>query len=167
MNRKKKININDIQLIVYDFDGVMTNNTAILSEDGRESVLVNRSDGLAVSMLRRSGVRQLILSTERVNLTRMRAKKLKIPVLSSTSNKKHTLTIYCKKKRVNLKNVMFVGNDINDLEVVKMVGYPIAPIDAYRAVKENAVMIIKAKGGEGVIRELYDILKGELEHGKE
>lgn len=158
MGKNRKINIKDIRLIVYDFDGVMTDNRVIVSEDGKESVVVNRSDGLAISRIRRSGVPQLILSTESNPVVKIRAEKLDIPALSGISSKKDALINYCKKNNVELKNTLFVGNEINDLDAMKIVGYPVAPGNACRLVLKTAKFITKANGGEGVIRELLDIL---------
>lgn len=166
MRNEAKISINDVDLIAYDFDGVMTDNKVIISESGKEYVVVNRSDGLAISKIKEMGIPQLILSAETNNIVKIRARKLNIPVLSGVKDKKKVIISYCNKKNFDLKKVIFVGNDISDTEVMKIVGYPIAPQDAYKIVKGKAAMITKAKGGEGVIRELYDILKGQPGHGK-
>ena len=163
---KPKININDVDLIAYDFDGVMTDNKVIISENGKESVVVNRSDGLAISKIKEMKIPQLILSEEINNIVKIRARKLNIPVLSGVKDKKNVITSYCNRKNIDLKKVVFVGNDISDSEVMKIVGYPIAPQDAYKIIKEKAILITRAKGGEGVIRELYDILEGKPGHGK-
>jgi len=155
----KKIFFKDIQLIVYDFDGVMTDNTVIVTEDGKEAVVVNRSDGLAVSKIKEKGIPQLIISAETSRVVAARAKKLGISCLSGVRNKKETLISYCRKKNINPKNVLFAGNDINDLDAMIIIGYPVAPKDACREVKKIAIFITKAKGGKGVVRELLDVLE--------
>ena len=126
----------DISLIVYDFDGVMTNNKVILSEDGLESVVVNRSDGLAVEIFKKHNLPQMIMSKERNKIVSVRAKKLGIPVLQSVNDKKVAIEGYCNKINIDLKNVIYVGNDLNDLCVMQAVGHPIAPIDACQAVRD-------------------------------
>lgn len=161
-----KIKIKDIDLIAYDFDGVMTDNKVFISENGKESVVVNRSDGLAVSKIREMKIPQLILSSEVNNIVKVRAGKLNIPVLSGVKDKKKVIISYCNRKNFDLGKVVFVGNDISDSEVMEIVGYPIAPQDAYEIVKKKAIIITRAKGGEGVIRELFDILEGKPGHGK-
>lgn len=161
MPKKIYIDCGAIQLIVYDFDGVMTNDKVIVSEDGKESVMVNRGDGLAVSMIRNIGIPQLILSTETNKIVKARAKKLSVPVLSGIADKKKALRRYCHRNNIDLKKVVFVGNDINDIDAMRIVGYPITPKDAHKTVKKNAKLITKAKGGEGVVRELYSVLKKE------
>jgi len=147
------------QLFVYDFDGVMTDNTAILNEEGIESVVINRSDGLAVRYFYNLGIQQLILTTETSAVVNHRAKKLQIPIISGSENKKEALTLYCQKNSIPLKNVLYIGNDLNDLEVMKCVGYPLCPSDAYPEIKAIAKWIIPVAGGKGVIRYLLEKFK--------
>ena len=146
----------DIDLIVYDFDGIMTDNRVIVSQDGTESVTVNRGDGIAVDMIRSLGIQQLIISTETNPVVRARANKLKLKVIDSCSDKKSALENYCATNGIPLGRVIYVGNDINDLDAMNSVGYPIAPFDAHPDVKAIAKLATTAKGGEGVIREIAD-----------
>ena len=150
-----------IELIAYDFDGVMTNNTAIVFQDGTEAVVVNRADGLGIKMISQLNIPQIILSTEENPIVSIRARKLKLPCLQGIENKQNTLESHCQKNNINLKNVIYIGNDINDLEVMKIVGYPLAPADAYHSIKMIASQILHSKGGEGVVRELAEMFKGE------
>jgi len=157
LSKPPRINKKDIQLIVYDFDGVMTNNKVIVSEDGRESIIANRSDGLGVELLKKKDIKQVILSTESNNVVCARAKKLNLPVIYACKDKKNALQKYCGKMKYNLSKVAYIGNDINDLEAMKMVGYPIATADARIEIKKISKIITKTIGGDGVIRELLDI----------
>ena len=153
-----KIDIKEIDLIIYDFDGVMTNNQVLVGEDGKESVFCNRSDGLAISKIKEMELSQIIISTETNKVVEKRAAKLKIPVIQSADNKKELIIEYCQEQGLDLKRVIYVGNDINDLEAMKLVGYPIAPSDTGKELKNIARIVTKTKGGEGVIRELLDKL---------
>ena len=157
-NKQFKVSIKDIQLIVYDFDGVMTDNRVIVFQDGIEAVIVNRADGLGVERLRVSGIPQLILSTETNPVVKTRAGKLGLDAIISCKDKEIALKKYCEQNNYELKKVVYVGNDLNDLEVMKMVGIPIAPADAHQKIKAVAKLITNAKGGEGVIRELSDFI---------
>lgn len=152
----KKIDIKNIDLIIYDFDGVLTDNKVLVMEDGREAVFCNRSDGLAISKIKQIGTSQMIVSTEVNKVVEVRAKKLEIPVLQNVNNKKALVEKYCQEQNIDLNKVIYVGNDFNDLEVMKIVGFPVAPADATEEIKDIARIITKAKGGEGVIRELLD-----------
>lgn len=143
-------------LICYDFDGVMTDNRVYVMQDGTETVAVNRSDGLAVSALRRAGVAQIILSTEENPVVGARARKLKIPVLQGLKDKAETLRAHAAEAGVDLARTVFIGNDINDLGVMRIVGFPVAPSDAYPTILAIAKHVTHAGGGAGVIREFCD-----------
>lgn len=157
------IKLEEIRLIVYDFDGVMTDNKVILHEDGFESVIVNRSDGLAVEMIKKLGIRQLILSKENNRVVVSRANKLNIPVLHGIDNKKDILSQYCIENSIALENVVYIGNDINDVEVMQVIGYPICPKDAYPEVRAVAKFVIHVNGGDGVVRELLKYIEKRQE----
>ena len=148
-------------LLIYDFDGVMTDNRVLVNEDGKEAVFVNRSDGLAVSAIKQMGIKQLIVSTEANPVVLVRAKKLGIPVINAVSDKKRAVEEYLKQEKINKTSVAFVGNDINDKEAMEYIGWPIAPADAHAEIKKIARIVLKTKGGYGVIRELLDRL-GEI-----
>lgn len=148
-----------IKLIVFDFDGVMTDNRVLVNEKGEEAVWVNRSDGLAVEMIRKMGIPMLILSTETNPIVSVRAKKLNLPVLQAVSNKKEALLDYCNSEKIDLTEVMYVGNDINDLPAMELVGYKVVPSDAYEEVKQISDIVLSSKGGGGVVRELADLIK--------
>lgn len=153
----------DISLIVYDFDGVMTNNKVMVSEDGLESVVVNRSDGLAVEIFKNNNLPQLIISKERNKIVSVRAKKLGIQVLQSIDDKKDALENYCSEKCIDLDKVIYVGNELNDLPVMRIVGHPVAPCDACKEVRDLAELVVAVEGGNGVVRELlnhFDLKKG-------
>lgn len=145
-------------LIVFDFDGVLTDNRVLVLEDGREAVFCNRADGLAFDMLRRAAIPTLILSTETNPVVSVRARKLQVPVLQSVSSKVQTLQSYCENHKIPMLSVMFIGNDINDLEVMKAVGYPVAAADAHPHVKAVARFISRCAGGEGVARDIVENL---------
>ncbi|MBF0380654.1 MAG: HAD hydrolase family protein [Magnetococcales bacterium] len=146
----------DIALLVYDFDGVMTDNRALLLEDGTEAVFINRGDGYGVGQLKKLGFKQLILSTETNPVVSARGRKLNIEVIQGSSDKRATLTTYCKNNSIDLNAVLYVGNDLNDLEVMQIVGFPVAPADSHPEIIAIARHVTKAKGGYGVIKEISE-----------
>lgn len=150
---------NKIDLIVYDFDGVMTDNKVYVDQNGREMVQVNRSDGLAISEIKKLDIKQIIISTETNPVVSARAKKLKIFCLQGVENKKVALIDYCKKNDYQLQNVAYIGNDINDKEVMKIAGFKFCPSDSHESIKMISDLIFYTKGGGGVIRELLDLIK--------
>lgn len=157
----KKINYKEIDLIVYDFDGVMTDNKVYTFSNGKEAVICNRSDGLAVGIINGLGIPQLILSTETNPVVSRRAEKIGIPLLCGVKNKKATLVKFCNKNKLKLKKTIFIGNDLNDLDVIEAVGISICPADAHREVKKRVDIKLSKKGAEGVIMEFLDFLRNE------
>jgi YrbI family 3-deoxy-D-manno-octulosonate 8-phosphate phosphatase len=155
-NQRKKLSAADVKLVVYDFDGVMTNNLVLLREDGLESVSVNRSDGLAIEMIKKRGIPQIILSKEKNKVVEARARKLGIPVIQGVDHKKDILLSYCSEHGIHVKDVAYIGNDINDLEVMKIVGHPVCPSDAYDEVKRFVKIQLDASGGNGVVRDFLN-----------
>jgi YrbI family 3-deoxy-D-manno-octulosonate 8-phosphate phosphatase len=158
-NKKYDCILKNIELIVYDFDGVFTNNKVIVREDGIESVVVSRADGMAINKIREMGITQLILSTEKNKIIESRAKKIGISFFNSIDDKKAFLKTYCNDNNISFKNVIYVGNDLNDLEAMKMIGYPICPADACDEIKNISKLILITNGGEGIARELIKYLK--------
>jgi len=144
-----------IDLIVYDFDGVMTDNRVLVLEDGREAVFCNRSDGLAIARIKSLGIPQLILSTETNKVVAARSAKLGLEVLHGVNDKKTVLAQYCATHGYLLDRVVFIGNDVNDLDVMNAVGMPLCPSDAHETIRA-AASVIGRKGGDGVIRAFYD-----------
>lgn len=165
-NNITRIPTETIELIVYDFDGVMTDNRAIIFQDGTEAVIVNRADGLGIDHLRTLDIAQLILSTETNPVVKARASKLRVEAIIGCGDKKKALLNYCKQNNCNLENTVYLGNDLNDLEVMKVVGFPIATADAHSDIKTVAKFITKSKGGEGVVRELAEILEKSVKKPK-
>ncbi len=152
--------LEDLDMLVFDFDGVFTNNKFSLNSKGKESVVISRADGLAVKILINKKIPMLVLSSEKNDIVRYRCKKLGINYKNGVENKINFLKDYFSKKHINKKNVLYIGNDINDLESMKYVGYPVAVNDAVDIVKKNSRIILESKGGSGAIRELVSILIG-------
>lgn len=147
-----------VRLVVYDFDGVMTDNRVFVDQDGRETVAANRSDGLGVGMIRRLGVDQCILSTETNPVVLARAAKLGLDAEVAVENKKAALPALAARRGVALADVLYVGNDVNDAGAMRLAGFRVTPADAHPAVAALAGYVTLARGGHGVVRELADLL---------
>ena len=124
---KSHILNNKIKLVVYDFDGVMTDNKVYIDQNGNEIVQVNRADGLGVAEIKKMEIEQIIMSTETNPVVSARAIKLDIPCLQGLDNKKDALLDYSKKNDIDLKKVAYVGNDINDKDTMAIVGLTFCP----------------------------------------
>ena len=136
----------------------MTDNKVYLDQAGREMVQVNRADGLGVSGIKKLGLRQIILSTEKNPVVRQRSKKLGLTCLQGISDKTHALKKCCQKNNISLDEVAHVGNDINDLDAMELAGITFCPADAHNSIKKISDHVLKSKGGQGVVREILDHL---------
>jgi 3-deoxy-D-manno-octulosonate 8-phosphate phosphatase (KDO 8-P phosphatase) len=150
--------LRNIKLIVFDFDGVFTDNKVLVSEDGLESAACFRSDGLGLAMLRDLNIKMAIISGEKNSLVQTRAKKLCLDCYHGVDEKETVLESIVAQSEVNFSQVAFVGNDINDLSCLKIVGLPVVVGDAYPQVKKVARLVLKRKGGAGAVREFCELL---------
>lgn len=150
--------LSSVRLIVFDFDGVFTDNTVYVSQDGIESVRCWRSDGLGLARLRSINVKTYIISTEANPVVTMRAKKLQISCKQGVKDKAKTILETCQEFGIPPENTMFVGNDINDIPAFKSVGIPVAVADAYSEVLPHVVYSTEKCGGFGAVREICDLV---------
>lgn len=153
-----KKNIPDIKMFLTDCDGCLTDAGMYYSEFGDELKKFNTKDGMGFAKLREKGIITGIITSESVKLNQRRADKLKLDVLvEGCKDKSSAIQNLCKQYDINAENVIYVGDDINDIEAIKMVGWGCAPSDAMSQVKAAANYVTKAKGGSGVIREIVDL----------
>lgn len=155
----------DIDAVVLDFDGTQTDDRVWIDADGRETVAVHRGDGLGVARLVRAGVTVLILSTEANPVVSTRARKLNVPVLQGIARKDHALALWAETHSIDLRRVLYLGNDVNDLSCFSLVGWPTAVADAQPEVLDRARTVTERRGGHGAVREIASWLLGkELLH---
>ncbi len=147
----------DFDALITDFDGVHTNDTAVVQQDGTESVVVSRSDGLGVAMLTDAGIPMLILSKERNPVVSARAQKLRVEVLQGVDDKLSALLRWATARGIPLERIAYVGNDVNDIACLRRVGWPVVVQDAHPAVRAHARIILRRAGGYGALRELIDL----------
>ena len=132
----KKNNLINIKVIIFDFDGVFTDNYAILHSSGKESVFINRSDGIGIKILKKVGYKLFVVSSEKNSIVKERSKKLKIKFFNFIKNKLLILNKISKNLNIPLKQFMYVGNDINDYEAMISVGYRLCPSDSHTLIKK-------------------------------
>lgn len=147
-----------IKLLVFDFDGVMTDNRVLVQENGSESVLCDRGDGLGISKLKKTGLDIIVLSTEKNSVVKMRCKKLGLEYIQNSDNKLNELKKIAKSKGLKPNQIAYVGNDINDLECMAWVGLSIAVENAVLEVKAVAHFLTENEGGKGAVREICDVI---------
>ena len=144
------------RVVVTDFDGVHTDDSAWVDAAGTEHVRVSRSDGMGVALLRRAGVPVLILSTEQNAVVRARAEKLQVEVVHGVDDKASVLRQWAADRGVDLAEMAYLGNDVNDLPAMALVGWPVAVADARSEVLAAARVVLTRSGGDGAVRELAD-----------
>lgn len=147
-----------IDLIVLDFDGVLTDNRVWVDQNGMERVAAHRGDGMGISLLKKAGYRVVILSTETNPVVTARARKMDIPVYQGVDKKGEVLKKLLAEVGVVGENVIYVGNDVNDLPCFPLVGCAVAVADAHPHVLSQANLVLKTRGGFGAIRELADLI---------
>lgn len=158
-NKRRKLP-DRVDLIVFDFDGVMTNNLVYVNQDGVESVAANRSDGMGIVRLRKTGIKAMVISTETNPVVKARCKKLKLPMIQGVDNKDVVLREYLETNGFNPNNVIFVGNDINDVPCFSIVGCSLAVADAQPVALRQADIVLQHSGGYGAVREVCDLVMG-------
>jgi N-acylneuraminate cytidylyltransferase len=149
-----------VDLIICDFDGVLTDNRVWVDRDGRESVAAFRSDSIRVKELRGTGIELLILSSEVDPVVAARAKKMGVEAIHGVGvhDKGRVLREILERRNVNAENVIYVGNDLNDLPCFEVAGWSVAVADAYPEVLRAADFVLSKAGGHGAVRELIDLL---------
>lgn len=147
-----------VDLVVFDFDGVMTNNQVLVLQDATEGALCNRSDGLGVGMLKKAGIPALVLSKEQNPVVGARCKKLDLECHQGIDDKLPYLRRLLAERNIPIERVAYVGNDLNDVACMSQVGLPIAVADAFEPALRAARLITRAKGGVGAVREVIDQL---------
>ncbi|MDB9938753.1 HAD hydrolase family protein [Candidatus Thioglobus sp.] len=155
-----KISIENIDAFVFDFDGVLTNNLVQMDENGTESVSCSRADGLAFDVLKKLNKPAYILSTEKNLVVSERARKLNIPAIQGVSDKVEAINKLADECRYNLKNILYVGNDLNDYLVMQLCGYSACPEDSHPKIKHMSDICLNTNGGNGVVRELLEDVLG-------
>lgn len=151
-----------VKLLVFDFDGVFTDNLVFVFEDGREAVRCSRADGLGLAKLRRRGMPMCIVSTEVNPVVGARAKKLQLRCVQGCADKAAALDSLLAEAGCTDAQLAYIGNDINDLPCLARAGLPIVVADAHADVLAHALYRTSARGGHGAVREVCDLFDSVL-----
>lgn len=165
---KNSLDISRVHTVVFDFDGVFTDNQVYVDSSGNELVKCSRADSYGLDLLRKSAAKRMIdffvLTTESNSVVLKRCQKMGIDCFDSQSNKQSFLEGWLKKNRADFENsllgVAYFGNDLNDLEVMSRVGISFAPADAHPSIKKVATFVLNSTGGSGFVREGIELLLG-------
>ena len=150
--------LKQVRFVVFDFDGVLTDNRVLVGDDGGEYVFCSRADSLGLEALARAGIGLMILSTEAHPVVSARAAKLKIECVQGLGRKWIELQRILVDRGIPIESVAYVGNDVNDSECLRNVGVPICVADAHPDVRPLAKLITSERGGRGAVREICDLV---------
>ena len=157
--------INDISIIISDFDGVFTDNSVWVDENGIEQVKCSRFDGIGISKLKSNGVELVVVSTEPNKVVLKRCEKLKIEAYNNIDNKGSFVKDLLERKGLKKKNALFIGNDENDIPALEYVEFGVGVADSYKTFFNSIQYVLSKNGGDGAIRELCEVIvkkKNEL-----
>ena len=148
----------NVSLVVFDFDGVMTDNHVWVHQSGAEAVRCHRGDGLGIARLKKAGFEVMVLSTEANPVVTARCQKLKIEAIQDCGDKLAALQELARGRSLSAAQIAYVGNDLNDVACLRWVGWPIAVADAPAEVRALAKWVTRLPGGRGAVREVADQL---------
>ncbi len=154
-----------VDLVVLDFDGVLTDNRVWVDAEGREWVAAHRGDGWGLARLREAGVQVVVLSTETNPVVTARCRKLGLPVVQGVADKGAALRDLLAQRGVDPARTVYVGNDVNDLPCFPLVGCALVVADAHPEARARADRVLRRPGGRGAVRELCDLLLSGMKSG--
>ena len=159
MTQKNLKNLKSIKLVITDVDGVLTDGGMYYSETGKIFKKFNTKDGMGVEILHNLGIKTIFLTRENSKIAKLRAKKVNADsCYVNIKNKSSIIKKICREFHVKPQNIGYIGDDLNDLEIMKQVGFTASPIDSNKAIRKLSDLKCKTKGGNGVFREFADFI---------
>ncbi len=152
-----------VEGLALDFDGVLTDNRVMTFPDGTEAVSSDRSDGMGIEMLRHAGIPMVVLSKEQHSVVAARCRKLGLDHTHGIDDKLTAFRAWIDEHGLDPASVVFVGNDVNDVECLELAGCGVAVADAHPAALAVADVVLTRTGGRGAVRELAELI---LSHTK-
>jgi YrbI family 3-deoxy-D-manno-octulosonate 8-phosphate phosphatase len=147
-----------VAALAMTFDGVHTDNRVLVSQDGTQSVWCNRSDSVGIELLQSSGVSVVVLSKERNPVVKARCEQLEIPCIQGADDQLAALKQWADDAHVDAAQLVFLGNDVQDLECLRWAGCAVAVQDGHPEVLRNAHLALAQSGGNGAVRELCELI---------
>lgn len=171
MSKQVYPKIPKIKMFLTDCDGCLTDGGMYYSEKGDELKRFHALDGMGFRLLKERGILTGVITGEKKELNQRRCKKLNLDILEQgVQDKLSVVKRLCEKYNISLQNVVYIGDDINDLEVVKAVGFGCSVPNAMEEVKNAAVYVTTKSGGQGAVREIVELIilkeKNEILHEK-
>ncbi len=158
-SNKKRAFPEKISLVLMDFDGVMTDDRVWVDENGHEMVVAHRGDGMGVAMVQQKlGIDLIVISKEKNPVVARRCEKLHVLYHQGVDKKSTVIDTILAERNLDKKEVVYIGNDINDLECFEKVGFRVCPADAHEVIRRKADLVLRKPGGMGAVREFCDLL---------
>ncbi len=159
LSEEYKEKLSKISLLVMDVDGTLTDGSMYYTENGDTMKKFNVRDGMGIILLQKAGIKTAFLTSEQSMITKKRAEKLEIDyIFLGSRNKTADLTSLAKLANISFENIAYIGDDINDLPCMSMVGFSACPLDSHDIIKNSAHYICQHIGGAGAIRELCELM---------
>ena len=160
---KNKLN-KDLKVLFIDFDGVLTNNKVIVNEQGIESVVCNRADSLYADLLKKKFfIEIIVISSEKNKVVKTRSEKMNLYCVQGIASKFDYINQYILDTKLDFKNLIYIGNDLNDFDAMKKCFLKICPSDSATEIIEISDIVLQTKGGDGILREVYEIFRKKYE----
>ena len=148
-----------IKLVISDVDGVLTDGGMYYNEEGEYMKKFNTRDSMGMELLLQKGIKTILMTRENSKIVKERVKKIKmVDLYSDVIKKEEMIPEILKKYSVSSDEIAYVGDDVNDVEIMKKVGFSATPFDGNFADKENADYTCKMEGGKGAFREIADLI---------
>lgn len=148
-----------VKLLILDVDGVLTDGKIVLDESGKQLKFFDVQDGLGVVLLKRAGIKTIIISARYSRTVSLRAKDMQVfKIYQNSEDKLHTYKKILKQLKLNSTQTCFIGDELIDIPVLKRAGLSVAVANAAPEVKRVANYITKRKGGSGAVREVIELI---------
>lgn len=157
--------LTNIKLVILDVDGTLTDGGVYIDNNGVETKKFNIKDGAGIVLAEQVGVEFMILTGRKSYCVEHRAKELKIKyVFQGIADKLSYLQQFISQYGLNSEDVAYIGDDINDIECMRIVGFKACPADAVEEVQKQCDFISRFNGGQGAVREVCDLLRDSKNH---
>jgi len=160
LSKKIAAKAKKIKILISDVDGVLTDGCVYYSASGEELKKFSLKDGMGIERLRQlAGIETIFLTRENSSIVTQRAIKLKIEnAFLGVKEKKEFIEKFAEEKKLKLEEIAYIGDDVNDLEAIKIIGLSACPSDSFYEIIKNVDYVCEAKGGNGAFREFAEIL---------
>jgi len=149
----------NINLVITDVDGVLTDGTIYFSKEGEALKKFSVRDGMGVELLHEKKIKVILLTRENSEIVKKRGEKIKADkTILNIQNKKDELEKIQSEFNVERENIAYIGDDLNDLEIMLSVGFSATPADGHSKIKQIADFICNCNGGNGAFREFCEVI---------